>query len=345
MNDEQNYNNKDPRVGFLKDRYEIKILIILLTILIVIVGLFVCVHIALKRGKGEEDRYQYHFIFVSRSEDSYTANHIYEEAKNYGRLHGAYVEKLKESLNLSYTDSDYVNMAAAMKVDGIILEPSGDSEVKIAIDEAFDENIPTITVLSDCAESKRCSFMELGDHNLGREYGRIIIDIAKTRTPKVMVLVNEDTPESTDRILEGITETLSNEGNHLQVDLQKKEVTGLLNFRLMSLVNDILTSDSMRPDILICMNEKDTKLVNQAVNDYNLAGKTQIIGTGISSLLLKAINEDVISALVDADASQAGMMCIDAMTGYLKNGEINEHIIVEDAVVTKNNVERYLNEE
>ncbi|MBQ8085391.1 MAG: substrate-binding domain-containing protein [Lachnospiraceae bacterium] len=329
----------------IKNNNEIKIILFLIVILLIIIGLFIRAQLVLKNSSLDEKIYQYHYAFISRSEDSYTANHIYEEAKNYGKRYGVYVEMLRGREDINYTISDYVKMAKAMKVDGVIMEASDDPVIKESINDAAADGIPIITLLKDCPESDRISFMELGDYNLGRRYGRIIIDITKTRSPKVMVLVDDTAVDDIELIMNGLKETLKNEGNHLDVDIVKQEVDGSLNFRLMNKVNDILANDENRPDIILCLNERDTQIVHQTISDYGLSGKAMIIGTGISEILLKAVKDDEFAALVDADSSQAGMMCIDAMMNYTKNGNIEDHIIVDETVVTKDNVERYLNEE
>ncbi len=323
---------------------ELKLIIILFIILIVMITLFIYVHYILKKGVKEEADYQYHFIFISKSEDSYTANDIFKEAKEYGKRHGIYVENLNKSTSLNYTVSDYLKMATALDVDGIIVEAYDDVMIRRGINGANEAGIPVITLLSDCPRCYRKSFMELGEYNLGREYGRIIIDIAKTRNPKVMILVDDNEKNQISDIIYGLTETLENEGNHLDVNIIREVVDGSLNFRLMNKVSDIITNDEEKPDIIICLNERDTQIVHQAIVDYSLSGDVQIIGTGISGSLLRSVKDDEFSALVDADAKQAGMTCIDALMKYIQTGEIEDHIIVDDTIVIRENVERYINE-
>ncbi|MBQ6231852.1 MAG: substrate-binding domain-containing protein [Eubacterium sp.] len=325
------------------DKYGLYTVILLIFFATAIVVISLYMHSKLKEVNKDGTKYKYHFAFISKSEDSYTANHIYEEARNYGKQHGVYVEKLKTGSGTDYTDDDYVRMAAAMQVDGIILEGSDEEELKAAIDEATEGEIPTITLLSDCPGSRK-SFIEIGDYNLGREYARTIINITKTRKPKVVVFVDEEA-EGTERLLDGIRITLANEGNHLNVDMQIVDVAGLANFRLSDLAKVTLTDKYERPDILICVNEHDTKIVYQAVRDYNLVGNAQIIGYGVSDSLLKAVRDEEIAALIDVDAGQLGMVCVDALVNYKNHGSVSDYIIVDDTVITKDNVERYLDED
>ena len=325
------------------DKYGIYIVILLLFFVVAIIVISLYLRAQLRNVNKADKSYKYHFVFIGKSEDSYTSNHIYEEARSYGKQHDVYVEKLKNSANASFTDVDYVHMAIDMKVDGIILEASDEEGLGSCIDEAAEKEIPTITILSDC-QSSRKSFIEIGNYNLGREYARTIINITNTRKPKVMVLINEE-DEGYPQVIEGIRGTLANEGNHLSTELIIENVGGLPNFRLSDLVKEKLSDKETRPDILICVNEHDTKIVYQAARDYDLAGRTQIIGYGISEPLLRAVRDEEIAAIVDADSAQLGMLSLDTLLGYHRNGSCNDHIIVDDTVITKDNVKRYLDED
>ena len=324
------------------DRYGIVTLLLLLFFAVVIQVLSIYIHNRLEKVKEDAPKYQYHFVYISKSEDSYTSSHICEEAENYGRQHKVYVEKLKLSDNAGYSDTDYVEMARSMKVDGIILEGSDDPSLAESISAADEAGIPTVTLLSDCPGSRK-SFIEIGDYNLGREYARTIINITRTRTPRVLLLMDQDA-EGADSLIDGIRQTLANEGNHLNVELQIENVGELPNFRLSDLTREALSDTENRPDILIAAGEYYTKIVYQAIRDYNLTGKAEIIGYGITEPLLRAVRDDEISALIDADTDQLGMLCVDTLVNYHANGSCSDHIMAEDTVVTKETVERYLDE-
>lgn len=343
MSDKEKKNEITERPKRRLDKYGLYIVVLLLFFVAAIVIISLYLRSQLNSVKKGDKSYKYHFVFIGKSEDSYTANHIYEEAKSYGRQHDVYVEKLKNSASASYSDDDYVRMAKDMGVDGIIIEASDEKSLGSCIDEAAKNGVPTITILTDCPGSRK-SFIEIGNYNLGREYARTIINITRTRSPKVMVFINEE-QDGYLQVVDGIRETLANEGNHLSPELDIKNVGDMPNFRITELVKESLSDAETRPDILICVNEHDTKVVYQAARDYDLAEKTQLIGYGISEPLLRAVRDGEIAAIVDADSAQLGMMSVDVLLNYHKKGSCNDHIIVDDTVVTKDNVERYLDED
>ncbi|MBR1866213.1 MAG: substrate-binding domain-containing protein [Lachnospiraceae bacterium] len=328
--------------GKILDRYGFFVILMLFLLLVTIVGLIFITQKRIWRAESQIGTYTRHYMFVSRTGNTYVSDRIFEKAREYGQIHGVYVEQLENFLDANYEDADYLKMAMSMQVDGIILEGSEEDEVRHCINQASELGIPVVTIRSDCPGSRRRSFIELGDYDLGREYGRLIIDIAHTREPKVVLLTEKNADIS--RIQTGIEETLKNEGNHLQVQFETKVVNPVTGSRRSNRIRAILTGED-RPDILICMNESDTQRVYQSVIDYDLEDEVQIIGTCISEFLLRAVQEGTVAALIDVDTAQVGTYCIDALNYYIENRSVNDHIIVDDVVITKENVERYLNDE
>ncbi len=326
------------------DRYSVGIILLLFCFLIAIVALFVFLRLRTKESKEGEMLYDRHYVYIAQSDDSYISRRIYEAAGAYGKQHGAYVEKISDVTQINYSDVDFVRMASSMQVDGIILEGTEDSGLRAAVKEAEEAGIPVITVLSDCAGSKRSAYIESGMYNMGRDYGRSVIDVTNTREPKILVLTDSNINPDFSTFLEGFGDTLAHEGNHLNVDIRTEDVTDLPNFRLMDRIQEILTDEETKPDILVCMNEHNTKVVYQAMKDYSLTGESMIVGCGLSESMLHAVQDGEVAALVDVDSEQVGMLCIDTLTTLNRSGTVSPHIYAEDTIVTEENVARYLDE-
>ncbi len=325
--------------------YVIRMAIILVSFLVIVFSIFLYVQKKLNNMTEDTVRYDKHFVFISKSADSYTMSNIYDEASDYGKRNNVYIENLVVGQNASFSEADYVNMAAAMRVDGIIVEASDDDALRDSINTAGEEGIPTITLLSDCPDSSRKSYLELGNYNLGRDFGRVIISIAKNRTPKLAIILDEAYRDANSDIITGLNETLKYEGNHLSPEIEYYPVDNNYNFRVTDKAREILTSKDDHPDIIICTSAGDTQLVYQAIKDYNLGKGTDIIGTGLSYTMLNAIKDGDIAAIVDADSTQVGMQCVEILGNYISSGNVSENVIVEDTVVTGDNVERYLADE
>lgn len=327
------------------DRYGAIVIMLSCFFVATVIGLIVFTQMQTEEKVSKGIQYKRHYMFVNQTGNSYISDRIYEEAKSYGKQNGVYVEQLGSFSESDYEIADYLKMAMAMKVDGIILEGEDEDDVRMTINQASAQGIPVVTILSDCAGSRRKSFIELGDYNLGKQYGQQIINVAKTRKAKVVLFMHETTEESEHKIVMGIQEVLKEEGKHLQVDFRTEQTKSDTQFSTFAQIKKMLTNEETRPDILICMNEKDTQMVYQSLIDYELEGKVQIIGSCVSESLIKAVRDGGIAALIDVDTVQAGVLCVDALSYYIEEGSVKDHISVDEMVITKENVERYIEDE
>ena len=325
------------------DKYYVVIMLLLMLFGILMVALVVFTGVQKKEIEDEILQYKRHYMFISQVDGSYISDRIYEEAKLYGASQEVYVERIESFPD--YKTIDYLNMSIAMNVDGIILEGSDDDEIRKSINRASELGIPTVTILSDCVGSRRKSHIELGDYNLGREYGRLIIQIASSKKPKVLLLMDEDAKENEGQIALGIRNTLKKDGESLQMRLRTERLKSVSKNTLWEQIKEILSNEEDRPDILICANEKDTETVYQYLVDYDFAGEVKIIGYGVSDTLIEAVRDGEITALVDVDIQQTGKLCVDALNYYIENKSVNEYVVVDNTVITTDNVERYLEDE
>ena len=86
---------------------------------------------------------------------------------------------------------DYLRIGIASQVDGIILEADGSEEERNLIQEALEDNIPVVTVLTDDSSSDRISFVGLNSYQLGNAYTEQILGLLKeNQTTQVMLLSN-----------------------------------------------------------------------------------------------------------------------------------------------------------
>ncbi len=323
------------------DFHTVRSLVIIFILFVMIVSAFVFLRMQVANVSTDEQRYRYHYVFVGDTGDSRMLEIISNAAGEYGRSSGAYVEALDTGDESDGSYADRIDMAVAMGVDGIIVGSQEKNDIGEAIEKASQTEIPVVTVLSDCPDSLRKAFIEPDAYDVGRTYARSIIAVAGSRQLNIAVLVENDDNE---RFMAGLTDTLQNEGNHLDINLITEDITDMPNFRLMDLVAEMLTEKEMDIDMLLCPTEYTTQIVYQSVMDHNLAGSAQMIGYGINESLLRAVSNGEISALVYIDADQTGMECVDALNGYIEAGITRDHVTMESIMITSDNIGRYLDE-
>lgn len=291
------------------------------------------------KGSGEYSR---HYALIMEQSEEQLRAEIFEGCRDEGERTGAYVEMIGEDLDGAYTRADLVKMAIASRVDGIILEAEETEEYKELILQAQEEDIPVVTVLKDCVDSRRKSYVGIGGYSLGREYGRQIIKIATKEDREILVLLDASTDDSAQNIIcNGMKETLLNEGNHLHLNLEIRAVDSRSAFSADESIRKMLTDMEELPDFIVCLNEKNTISVYQAMVDYNIVGQMYVLGYYTSDTILQAVDKNIISSTIAVDYRDMGSRCVDALNEYLDTGYVNGFFLMEGEAVTKTNVKEY----
>lgn len=345
------------------------ILTILLIAITAVTGVFVfrfyIDHFTIKQDANLYDRY---YVMIAEDTNASLWQSIYEGAYAACLKENTYVDLLNDSFDSNYSKEDLMRIAIASEVDGIIVAADESDEMTDLIYAATTEGIPVVTLYGDNTHSNRCSFVGIGSYDLGKEYGRQVLEIAQTDTAEisvqtntesgslsletgqtekkvisVMVLVNANAQDSGQNILfSGIQETIENEkqdGTEIEISLVSIDDTNA--FSVEESIRDIFMKEDL-PDIIICLSELHTTCVYQAVVDYNKVGQVNILGYYDSDTILRAIDRNVIYATISIDTMQMGQFCVDALTEYNTYGNTSQYFIADIALINKDNVALYL---
>lgn len=322
--------------------------------------------------KSDPNRYDKYYIMIAEDDNSSFWKFVYEGAYEEGLRQNSYVDLLNDTFGSNYSREDMIRIAIASEVDGIIVAADESDEMTELINEATMQGIPVITLYGDNTRSSRCAFVGSGSYDLGREYGRQVLEIVrKKQLPKaqiqviplynengvrlmwtetvvpcpvkVTILVNAHTQDSGQNILcSGIQETIENEKQeNLEIELSLVSIDDTNAFSVEESIRDIFMEKD-QPDIIICLNELNTTCVYQAVVDYNKVGQIHILGYYDSDTILKAIDRNVIFATVAIDAAQMGKYCVEALTEYNTFGNTSQYFITDIELINKDTVKNYL---
>ena len=289
------------------------------------------------------EQFERHYVLISDSDEDIFWGKIYEAARKYGEEERVYLEWGGRELTMDYLKEELLKIAIASNVDGIVLEGDGSEEIRELIDEAVDHGIPVVAVMADSYDSKRQSFVGIGNHDLGREYGRQIIRVANKNTEDALILLDTSVEDSGQNLVyNGIKDTLENEGNHLNLELKTLAINEDSPFGEEEAIRRLFLNREELPEIIVCLNEKNTISAYQAAIDYNLVGEVKIIGYSDADIILSAINRNVIAAAIVVDTKQIGSSCMKALDEYIETGHVNDFFTVDVNAITSNNVEGYL---
>lgn len=297
--------------------------------------------------KQQESAYQQYYAMIVEERDSAFWESVFEGASEEGRKQDVCVELFGVNAFRNKSRCELLEIAIAAGVDGIILEADESNEMTALIDKAASEGIPVVTVYGDNANSERCSYVGVGNYDIGKEYGKQVLAMAGNlqRTTRVAVLMSENAESSGQNTLySGIQDVIdqrSRRGAGIELSLISMDDSNA--FSAEEEIRDIFTMAEL-PDIIICLSERNTTCVYQTVVDYNKVGRVQILGYYDSDTICKAIEREVIHATIAVDTKQMGGYCVAALREYNSQGYTSQYLSADIRLIDKDNVAEYLEE-
>lgn len=296
-------------------------------------------------GEGEgAASYEKHYLMISGEENNLMWDSIYESASEAAKEEDAYVELISPQQGDSYTQADYLRIGIASQVDGIILEADGSSEEEALIQEAMEDGIPVVTVLTDDSSSARISFVGLNSYQLGNAYTEQILGLLKKdQSTNVMLLSNSQSKtQETNLIYYQIKKELEEKkAKEQDVTITEYSINSSSDFDTEEFVRDIFVNGESLPDVLVCMDEVVTECVYQALVDYNEVGNVDVVGFYYSDVILDAISKGIISSAIALDMEEVGRYSINALEEYFSLGHTSSYYSVGQHVITRENAGTY----
>lgn len=331
-------------------KYYKEILIGLILFLVAVTAMGVLVYNYTMQESGIDEPaatdYQYYYVLVTDNAEMSFWQATYETMKEEAALHDAYIEILGDNLTTDYSLAEKIRIAIESDVDGIILEPNDDPELITMIEEASRAGIPVVTVISDQVMSERISYVGTNSYDLGKEYGEQVLGAINQETEpieEIVVLVDEAKESSGDyTIYTQIKEMVERRHLNRKIEITAVPIDTSSSFDAENEIRDYLISQEKDPDLVVCLNAVNTVCVYQAVVDFNLVGKVQIIGDHFSDTILKAIKMGNIYSTLVLNSERMGEYAINALSEYRSMGYASEFYRVDVAVIDKNSVDSFI---
>lgn len=275
----------------------------------------------------KEQSYEAHYAFiVDNPEDEYWQQ-VYEAAKEEGKKQNIYVEQIFENVSQTYETKEYMDIAIAEKVDGILLQSSSKS-VGPEMNAAMEAGIPVVTMLHDNYSGRRCAFVGVNDSSLGDSYAELIQENISKKKKDVLLLMekNGDLGDN-NLVLQTIRQKV--QGAKIRVQLLEGED----EFATEKAVRDCILDEKQCPDVLVSLSLEGTAYACQAVVDYSKVGTVKIIGAYENDEIRRGLGKKVIAASVAIDSEAIGKTAIQALQEYKKNGIVNEYQMIQQNVI------------
>ncbi len=321
----------------------ITIFTVVMTVILTIVVFQV--YIKSTQGKNEEQYYDEYYVMIVEDRKSDFWQEIYQGAYEAGLEQNVYVDLLGSNLAQNYNIYELMEIAIYSEVDGIMVEANESQRMTELINRAVANDIPVVTIYGDNSASRRCSYVGLGNYELGREYGKQVLELAGEETVSAAVLVSTQANDTSQNIVwSGIQETILQENkNNADIELSLISIDDSSTFTVEESIRNLFMKDKDNlPDIIICLNEVNTTCLYQAVIDYNKVGEIDILGYYDNDTIIKGIYRNVITSTISIDAEQMGHYCIDALAEYKKFGNTSEYFMADITLIDKKNISEYM---
>lgn len=275
----------------------------------------------------KEQSYEAHYAFVvDNPEDEYWQQ-VYEAAKEEGKKKNIYVEQISDNVSQNYETSEYLDIAIAEKVDGILLY-STSSSVGDAMNKAMEAGIPVVTMLHDNYSGKRCAFVGVNHSSLGDSYAELIQENVSKKKNDVLVLAEKNGDLGENNL---VLQTIRQKAPGAKIRVQFLE--GKDEFETEKAVRDCILNDKKCPDVLVSLSLTGTAYAYQAVVDYSKVGSVKIIGAYENDEIRRGLEKNVIAASVCVEPEEIGQTAIQTLQEYKENGIVNEYQMIQQKVI------------
>ncbi|MCI9296714.1 MAG: sugar ABC transporter substrate-binding protein [Lachnospiraceae bacterium] len=314
-------------------------------VVMLLVAVFCAVYFSAKMEQvsetdsGTYEIYARHYVFITDDAEKEFWNEVYAAAVEEGEKENVYVERLGENLNVNYQTEDLLRIANHSSVDGIIFCGEGNEETVRLIGEAVQNGTGVVSLRQDIEDSERQCFVGVNSYDLGLEYGKQILELAKLeemRNPRICILADDTMGESKQNLItfairDSFSDAAQGEENLPDIEIRKIDTSDA--FSAEEAIRDIFIDSQNLPDIMVCLNSVYTQCTYQAAVDYNRVGDIKILGYYTTDAILEAVEKQIIYSTVQVDTGEMGSQCIKALTEYNESGYTSSYVPISTKII------------
>lgn len=237
--------------------------------------------------------------------------------------------------------NDYLRLATNAGYDGIIVQGENDRLVPL-IEEAWNNNIPTITIASDLPDSGRIGYVGANNYRVGLVAGKTLVrNHFRRKKPKFAVLsplTGADMQLSVAESLKifGFREAISVNGPNIPI--WEKSPPTLIDSIVV--VRNILKKYPNLDGIYATYPE-GTLAVAKVIKENNNPTEIQIIGHGDLPEIKEYIRSGVIDASIVESPYQMGFTAVKEMLRYIREGRVNISSNIDAIILNRYNLHHY----
>ena len=307
-------------------KYSISLLVIAICLASVVLGQLKAIN-----SKLVEEAPDYHFYFIAQSSTDPFWQKVEQGVKKAALDYNVYVEYVSPRFSNAQEAYKYLDIATISNVDGIITYVPRLADYSKRIDQAFEQNIPVVTVDSDASSSKRQVYIGANSYTFGKEAAKLMHE-ATGGVAKIAVISNEDIGSDTleyDLKMSGFFDFLKKQPN---MEIVKVYTSAMGVISSEEITQDIISN---HPEInaILTLSTSDTLGSARLIVDRNRVGKIKLVGTGSSDKIKDYIDKGIIHSTIESDGYSMGYMSVESMVninkGYYTPTYINTQINIQ----------------
>ena len=335
---EKRRNNKTAEKSYNYMVIGMAVIIVVMIITEVTIGLFL-------RNMNEpemevESPYKSHYMYIVDDKDNEFWDQVYKYASEQAAVDGIFLEDIRKSLNLNYSNEELLRIAINSSVDGIMYAGAPTDEAVGLIDAAVQKGIAVSVLNNDIDMSQRQCFVGISNYELGQMYASEISKMVKKDElgkTDILILASSDMEEGATALITLAIEDYISE-NFPDESLPATQIVRIDADDTFSVEEDIrklFGYDTDIPDIVLCLEGIYTQCVYQSIVDYNCVGECQVVGCFANEEILEAIDKGIIYSTISIDTEEMGKSAVKAIEEYNSMGYTNSFVPVDMEIINK----------
>lgn len=306
--------------------------ILILTLLVILASL-ILFWLQREEIKPLISKPRYHFYFIAQNSVDPFWNEVMQGVQKSAKDNNVVVEFNVPRFNNPQEELKFMDIAVVSKVDGIITHVPNGVGFTDAIDKAYDNGIPVITVENDDSESKRYAFAGTNSFELGREGARLLVEATGGKA-NVAVVSNGDLEQDSiehNLKMNGFISTLKGYPDMKIV----KTYTSKMGILSAEEITQTIIDGEEEINAIFTFSSADTLGSAQLIVDRSRVGRIVLVGYGNSDEIVRYIDKEIIYGTVASDPYKIGYESVKALVDVKDRKSIPSFIDTDVKVITK----------
>jgi len=225
-------------------------------------------------------------------------------------------------------------------VSGIVLAPLDDTALRRPVNEAARAGINVVIIDSALDSSDQVSFVSTDNYIGGQKAGEHLAQLLNQKG-KIAVLRYQEGSASTQQREQGFLDAIA---KYPGIKVVSANQYGGATTETAYKASENLLAPLRNPDQTLSIdgiftpNESTTFGMLRALQDNAFAGKVKFVGFDSSEMLVKALKQGQINALILQDPMNMGYLGVKTMVAHLRGEQIEKQIDTGSVVATSENM-------